>query len=100
LHAAHQDGQDEGPEMTAKFMVRFYAMTFNKISALFNGIHVDIRSKSEAHKLIKIRFRSIGPAPAFHAVNFLHFLLAKPRRASFASQRRVGMIALAVEALE
>jgi len=65
--------------MTAKSMVRFYAVIFNKIGALLNEIHADIRSKSEAHKLIKTGFRSIGPAPAFYAITsciFLYFSAA------------------------
>ena len=80
--------------MTAKTMVRFYAVIFNKIGVLFNETHVDIRSKSEAHQLIKDWIQKHRPGVDFLRHSFLHFLLAKPRRASFASQRRVGMIAL------
>jgi len=59
--------------MTAKSMVRFYAVVFNKIDALLNEIHVDIRSKSEAHKLIKDRIQKHRPGAGFLRHNFLHF---------------------------
>jgi len=75
LHAAHQDGQDEGPVMTAKPMVRFYAVIFNKIGALLNEIYVDIRSKSGAHKLIKDWIQKYRPGVGFLRHIFLHYPL-------------------------
>jgi len=72
--------------MTAKPMVRFYAVTFNKISALFNEIHVDIRSKSEAHKLIKDWIQKHRPGVGFLRHNLPAFSYgSQPGRASFSS---------------
>jgi len=59
--------------MTAKSMVRFYAVIFNKIDVLFNEIYVDIRSKSEAHQLMKDWIQKHRPGAGFLRHNFLHF---------------------------
>jgi hypothetical protein len=79
LHAAHQDDQDEGPVMTAKPMVRFYAMIFNKISALLNEIYVDNHSKSEAHRLIKDWIQKHWPGVDFLRHNLPVFPLVFSR---------------------
>jgi hypothetical protein len=54
-------------------MVRFYAVIFNKIGVLLNEIYVDIRSKSEAHQLIKDWIQKHPPGAGFLRQIFLHF---------------------------